>query len=150
MATDNDGAKTTSSAVAVTVGSPTNNPPTVSITAPAAGTRYTAPASITITAAAADSGGTVSKVEFYAGTTLVGTDTSSPYSFTWSGVTAGSYSLTAVATDNANAKTTSTAVAVTVDPAAYPLQGRVRPRNRLRHQRHLGYGGAPALGRRAD
>src|SRR6202022_15202 len=43
-----------------------------------------------------------------------GTDTTSPYTFTWSNVAAGSYALTAVATDNAGAVTTSAAVTVTV------------------------------------
>jgi uncharacterized protein (DUF608 family) len=75
-------------------------PPTVSITSPANGATFTAPASVTINAAAADSDGTVSKVDFYRGTTLLGTDTSSPYSYSWTNVAAGSYILTAKATDN--------------------------------------------------
>ncbi|MGH9660014.1 MAG: Ig-like domain-containing protein, partial [Bryobacteraceae bacterium] len=94
-----------------------NVPPTVSITSPAGGATYSAPASITIDATAADSDGTVTKVDFYQGTTLLGTDTTAPYSFTWSNAAAGSYSLTAKATDNANAVTTSTAVPVTVNAA---------------------------------
>ncbi|PJJ60567.1 Ig-like domain-containing protein [Hymenobacter chitinivorans] len=115
-ATDNAGAATTSAAVTVTVtgGTTSNTPPTVSLTGPASGAAYTAPASITITANAADANGTVSKVEFYNGATLLGTDTSSPYSFSWSSVAAGTYSLTARATDNAGATTTSAAVSVTV------------------------------------
>jgi beta-glucanase (GH16 family) len=96
---------------------PANAAPSVSLTSPAAGATFTAPASITITANAADTDGTVSKVEFYSGATLLGTDTSSPYSFTWTGVTAGTYSLTAKATDNGNATTTSSAVSVTVNAA---------------------------------
>jgi type II secretory pathway pseudopilin PulG len=92
-----------------------NTPPTVSITSPADGATFTAPASITINATAADSDGTLSKVDFYrGGTTLLGTDTTSPYSYTWSSVAAGSYSLTAKATDNDGAATTSTAVNITV------------------------------------
>ena len=93
---------------------PANKPPTVSLTAPAGGTSYTAPASVALTASAADSDGTVSKVEFYSGTTLLGTDTTAPYSFTWGSVAAGTYSLTAVAYDNAGARTTSAAVSITV------------------------------------
>jgi hypothetical protein len=89
--------------------------PTVSITSPASGATFTAPASITIDATASDSDGTVTKVDFYQGSTLLGTDTTSPYSFTWSNVSAGSYSLTAVATDNAGGTKTSTAVSVTVN-----------------------------------
>jgi hypothetical protein len=92
----------------------TNNPPTVSISSPANGATFTAPASVTINATAADSDGTISSVAFYQGSTLLGTDTSSPYSYTWSNVAAGSYSLTARATDNGGAVTTSTAVGITV------------------------------------
>ena len=95
-----------------------NNPPTVSITSPANGATFTAPASVTINATAADSDGTVSKVDFYQGATLLGTDTTSPYSYAWTSVAAGSYSLTAKATDNLGAVTTSTAVGITVNPAA--------------------------------
>jgi hypothetical protein len=114
-ATDNDGAVTTSSAVGITVtGGGGNVAPTVSITAPANGATYTAPATVVINATAADSDGTVSKVDFYQGSTLLGTDTTSPYSYTWTNVAAGSYSLTADATDNGGATTTSAAVGITV------------------------------------
>src|SRR5215813_10991343 len=49
---------------------------TVSITSPANGATFTAPASIPITASASESGGTISKVEFFNGSTLLGTATS--------------------------------------------------------------------------
>ena len=40
----------------------------------------------------------VARVEFYRGTsTLIGTDTTSPYTFNWTGAAVGSYSVTAVA-----------------------------------------------------
>ena len=54
------------------------------------------------------------KVDFYAGTQLLGSDSSSPFTFTWNNVAAGTYSLTAVATDNAGAKTTSQTITVNV------------------------------------
>ena len=94
----------------------TNPPPTVSITSPTNNASFTAPANITINATAADANGTVSSVAFYNGTTLLGTDATSPYSFTWSSAAAGTYSLTARATDNQAAVTTSTVVSVTVNP----------------------------------
>jgi hypothetical protein len=114
-ATDNKGAVTTSAAVSVKVNA--NAAPTVSITSPAINASFTAPASINISASAADSDGTISKVDFYNGATLLGTDTTSPYSFAWSNVAAGSYSLTAKATDNNGAVSTSTAVSITVGSA---------------------------------
>jgi hypothetical protein len=124
VATDNGGAVTTSAAVGITVNPAPNVPPTVSITSPANGATFTAPASVTINATAADSDGTVSKVDFYQGTTLLGTDTSSPYSYTWSSVAVGSYSLTAKATDNSDAVTTSAAVGITVN---YTLLSQGKP-----------------------
>ena len=100
----------------VTVSNPTstNAPPSVSLTSPSAGATFTVPTNITMSATASDTDGTVSRVEFYAGASLVGTDTTSPYSTTWNDVPAGSYSLTAVAYDNAGATTTSAARSVTV------------------------------------
>jgi hypothetical protein len=77
-----------------------NQVPTVSITSPTNNSVFNAPASITINATASDADGTVSKVDFYNGSTLLGTSSSSPYSYTWSNVAAGSYSIVAKATDN--------------------------------------------------
>jgi PKD repeat protein len=94
-----------------------NAAPTVSLTAPANGAGFQAPATVTITANASDPDGTVTQVAFYAGSTLLSTDTASPWSYTWSGVPAGGYSLTARATDDGGATTTSAPVAITVtDP----------------------------------
>ena len=64
-----------------------------------------------LAATASDPDGTVSKVEFFNGATKLGEDTTAPYSFTWNSVTAGNYTLTARATDNQGATTTSTASA---------------------------------------
>lgn len=91
-----------------------NTPPTVSITAPAANASFTAPASVNMQANAADADGTVSQVAFYNGSTLLGTDATSPYSYSWTNVAAGAYTLIARATDNAGAVTTSAAVNITV------------------------------------
>ena len=86
----------------------------MSITSPAANTTFTAPANITLTANAQDSDGTVTQVQYFANASPLGTATSSPYSFIWMNVAAGAYSLTARATDNAGASTTSAPVAITV------------------------------------
>lgn len=91
-----------------------NSLPSVSVTSPASGQTFTAPAVVTVTASAADGDGTISKVEFYRGSTLIGTDTSSPYSASTGSLSAGTYSLTAVAQDNAGGRRTSAAVSITV------------------------------------
>ncbi|WP_143477824.1 Ig-like domain-containing protein, partial [Pseudogulbenkiania subflava] len=93
-----------------------NKAPSVSLTAPANGATFTALATITLTATASDQDGTVTKVEFFNGTTLLGTSTTAPYSTVWNNVGEGSYTLTAKATDNAGASTTSSAVTITVNP----------------------------------
>jgi hypothetical protein len=118
-ATDNVGGTKTSTAVAVTV--KTNVVPSVSITSPAANANFGAPATITITATASDTDGTVSQVDFFrGGTTLIGTVTTSPFTFVWTNVAAASYSLTAKATDNSGGTKTSTAVAITVKTNVVP------------------------------
>ena len=83
--------------------------PTVSLTAPANGATYTTAQSVTISATAADAVG-VTRVEFYDGATLLGTDTTAPYSFGWAITSAnnGSHSLTARAYDAAANVRTST------------------------------------------
>lgn len=108
-ATDNHGAATTSAAVAVT----SNQAPTVTLTGPADGTQITSPNSFILTAEAADADGSIAKVEFYNGTTLLGTATSAPYTYIWANVPVGNYSLTAIATDNHGGQTNSPAISVT-------------------------------------
>src|SRR5258706_2627196 len=112
-ATDNQGVATTSAAVTIRV----DTPPGVNITAPANNAVFVAPANITVTANATDTDGTVSKVEFLDGATLVGTVTTAPYSITLTNVAPGSHSYTARATDNNNAVTTSSAVPIVVNTA---------------------------------
>jgi hypothetical protein len=88
----------------------------VSITSPASGTTYTTAQTVTISASASDNVG-VTKVEFYDGATLKGTDTSSPYDFAWtiSSSDNGTHNWTAKAYDAANNTATSSAVSLTVD-----------------------------------
>ena len=114
-ATDDLGGVSTSAAARIVVGA-ANVAPAVSITSPAAGTVFPWKPTITISAAASDSDGSVTKVEFRDGTTLLGQDTTAPYSYTWRNVPSGSHSLTARATDNAGAVTSSSAVGITVSP----------------------------------
>jgi subtilisin family serine protease len=91
--------------------------PTTSLTAPTGGSTLTGTA--TVSANASDNVG-VSKVDFYAGSTLIGTDSTAPYSISWNtaGVANGTYSLTSQAFDAAGNQATSAAVSVTVNNVA--------------------------------
>ena len=126
---DTDGAQTNSSAVSITVQAP-NQLPSVALTSPANGAAFTAPATVTITASASDPENRLARVEFYQGSTLLGSDSSSPYSFTWSSAPAGSYTLTARAFDTDGAQTNSSAVSITVQaPNQLPSVALTSPAN---------------------
>jgi uncharacterized repeat protein (TIGR02543 family) len=94
-----------------------NVAPTVQITSPAAGAAFTAPASFTIAVTANDSDGTVANVQFFANGALLGTSATPPFTFQAAGLAAGSYAITAVATDNQGATGSSAAVNITVSDA---------------------------------
>ncbi|HSH94684.1 MAG TPA: LamG-like jellyroll fold domain-containing protein, partial [Roseimicrobium sp.] len=119
--TDDRGGVAISSETVITV----NAPPTVALTAPPANATVQLPIVVEIGATAADSDGSVAKVEFFVLNTTVsgstpvklGEDTDLPYSFSWPQPEVGSYALTAVATDNHGATSTSEAVAITVQEA---------------------------------
>ena len=130
-ATDNDGGATTSAPVNVTVNPSTNVLPTATLTAPAAGATLAYNTPVTLTATAADADGSVAKVGFYDGATLLGEDSSSPWSYSWTPAAAGSHSLTARATDNQNAVGSSPSVTVTVSspPNRHPVVAITFPAN---------------------
>jgi endoglucanase len=94
--------------------------PSVQITSPAAGASYPPGSSVPITATASEPTASIAKVEFFetpqlsAAATLLGTATTSPYSFTWADVPAGYYTLTAEAVDSAGNSATSSPVSVSV------------------------------------
>jgi hypothetical protein len=92
------------------------------LTAPADGATFVAPATIELAADASSAEGTIAKVEFFQGESKLGEDTSSPYTFTWSNVAAGAYTLTAKASDQDGATTTSAAVNITVTAALSPYE----------------------------
>jgi endoglucanase len=92
---------------------PTNPPPTVSLTAPTSGQSFPAgTTSVTLSATASDPGGGVVRVEFRVDGALVGTDTSSPYSFTATGLAAGSHTAQATAFDNGTPSLSASTAAV--------------------------------------
>ncbi|WP_406467423.1 cellulose binding domain-containing protein [Streptomyces hirsutus] len=92
-----------------------HQPPITVLTSPAAGAVYTQGQTVPLaaTAAAADNA-TITKVEFYDDTALLGTDTSAPFTLSAAGLTVGSHSLTAKAYDSLGASANSTPVGITV------------------------------------
>lgn len=102
----------------VTIGVPIGQPPVVSLTAPASGSVFIAGDAISLAASASDADGSITKVGFYQGNTLLGEDSTAPYEFVWNGAMAGTYSVTARATDNEANVTTSTAAPVYVNATA--------------------------------
>jgi hypothetical protein len=93
--------------------------PQVSLTAPAAGTTITG-TTVPLQASASDPDGSVVRVDFYAGASLVATSAASPWAASWSNVPPGGYELRAVATDNQGLSATSAAVTITVSTGTTP------------------------------
>jgi Bacterial Ig domain len=93
-----------------------NAPPTVAITSPTNNASFAAPATIVVVARAEDDG-TISLVEFFNGGNKLGEATVSPYTFAWTNVPAGNYTLPARATDNLSAATDSISVLISVTSA---------------------------------
>ena len=108
---DASGVPSVASMVNVTRG---NSSPSITLTQPTNGATFAAPATVNLAATASDLDGTVTKVEFFNGSTKLSEDTTAPYSFTWSGVPVGTYTLTARATDDLGATTASAASTITV------------------------------------
>lgn len=102
----------------VTIGVPIGQPPSVSLTSPPSGSAFLVGDAITLTASASDADGSITKVEFYQASTKLGEDSTAPYEWVWNGATAGTYSVTARATDNDANVSTSTAATVYVNATA--------------------------------
>lgn len=128
-ATDNQGAITLSLPITITVLNQNGqNPPVVSLTSPANGTQYNLGDDILMTASASDPDGTIAKVEFWAGNTLLFSDGAAPYQYKWVSPTSGTYNLKVVAVDNAALTTTSSVATVTVKgPNAGPAVTIIKP-----------------------
>jgi hypothetical protein len=93
----------------------TNPPPAVEVTSPATGSSFTASASVTVSANAADEYNSIASVSFYANGSFLGIVTNEPYTLTATGLTAGSYTITAVASDTTGLTNTSAPVMFTVN-----------------------------------
>lgn len=90
----------------------TNSPPTVNLIAPADGFVFNAINPLSIQTSVADSDGSVRRVQFFAGPTLLGEAASPPFNFIWTNVPLGSFFITALAIDNSLAAIVSQPVLV--------------------------------------
>jgi len=95
-----------------------NVPPVVSLTSPADGQTFVPGTGVAIAANASDPDDVVTQVDFKVNGTTVASDSASPYTATWTPTLAGTYVVTAVATDSDGASVTSTTATVTVAVSA--------------------------------
>ena len=127
VATDTNKVSTTSAAVTITV----TPVPEVAIVSPAHDSTFTAGSNISLIATASEAKGTIATVSFYNGSTLLTTSSMTPLScrYTWTNVPAGTYTLTAVATDTNKVATTSSPITVTVMPSSASVVAITSPVN---------------------
>ena len=94
-----------------------NLKPTVSMTFPYADNTYAnvSLATVTLEANADDTDGSITSVEFNSGGKVIGTSTTYPYSFAWQNLPAGTYTVSATATDDKGARTTSKSVTFVIN-----------------------------------
>jgi chitodextrinase len=104
-------------------------PPTVSLTAPSAGTTIALGSSTTISSSASDSQSGVSKVEIYIDGSLKSTLTASPYNYSWdaTGLSLGAHTIQAKATDGFSNTGSSTMVTVNIADQGTPTISIVSP-----------------------
>lgn len=113
-AIDNNGEDSVSNAIMIQV-VPVNTPPAIAIISPEDGSLFNPNKKVTITAQATDADGSVAKVEFFERTTKIATVVSPPYTFRWQPKDAGTYYISAVATDDKGLTNTSGTITINLD-----------------------------------
>jgi plastocyanin len=98
----------------VTVVSAPPPPPSVSLTAPVAGSVFAAPANVKLSATATTTSGSVTNVQFFGNGNPLGSVTASPFNFTANGLAAGAYTITAKAIATGGLSATSAPVSISV------------------------------------
>jgi hypothetical protein len=102
----------------LTAQQPPNLAPAIALATPGDVHAFVAPARIHLITYATDSDGSVVKVEFYEGATLLATITAAPFVFTWEGAPAGSYVITATVYDDDGAS--ANAIPLNLEVATLP------------------------------
>jgi plastocyanin len=104
----------------------TNPAPTVAMIFPTNGTVYAAPATVRLSATASDSNGVVTSVQFMRSAVSLGNDATAPYEFVDENVSAGTFSYSAVATDDGGDRTTNRVTVTVVNPNPIQLSNAER------------------------
>lgn len=121
MASDADGNRTQSSVVTLNVTpSVVGSAPSGSLVFPAASSVQILGQAIALQALANDADGAIASVAFYANGVLVDTDTTAPFTGTWTPTVAGNYNLVLLITDAQGMSTVTAPVSVTVTAALPP------------------------------
>ena len=115
LLTVSDGTYSSTDEVKIIVSESGNSDPSVSINYPSNDASFSEGSTIEITAQASDLDGTIALVEFFAGDTKIGEDSTEPFEFSWANVAAGNYQITAKATDNEGSTSTSQVVTISVN-----------------------------------
>src|ERR1700744_888865 len=87
------------SGIQISSGHTTAPVPTVALTNPHNGDVLSEDGNVTVAATASETNGSIAVVKFYANSTLIGADSSAPYSITWFSPDEGPYTITAKAID---------------------------------------------------
>jgi hypothetical protein len=113
------GCKATSSVMTVTIGQ--NQPSVITIVSPSDQSSVTG--AVVINVNVTDPDGSIMLVEFLDGTTVIGTTTSAPYTFTWNNPAPGSHTITVRVTDSQGGVTTSAPVSITTSEITTVVRG---------------------------
>ena len=123
IATDSQGLTSVSNTRTLTIQA--NSIPVITWLNPAAGTSFSPGNTITLSASASDPDGSISSVVFYRGAIPIGLGQydsgDDAYTFNWNNVDAGSYELSAIATDSSGATIQSSKIQITVK--LVPIEG---------------------------
>jgi hypothetical protein len=113
------GISATSAVVNITV----DTPPTVNVISPTNNTTLSAPANVTIQATASDSDGSVTNLQLLVGSTVLTSAGSAPLSGMTNNLAAGSYTFSAIASDNLGVKNTNSISISVVTPVTNTISG---------------------------
>lgn len=113
IATDNEGAVTSTTVAIVVQPQVELPPPSITLTSPTGTETLSVGDNLTVTAQADDFDGVVTQVEFFVNNQSVAIDTSAPYEYQWT-ASVGTHSFKAQATDDSNLSTMSQEVALVV------------------------------------